>query len=174
MAAAWAIRRAEARDANAMPALENSAGTLFRELPALAWLADGEDLPVERYRELIASGASWVAVDTGDKPVAFLAGSIEADALHIWELGVRRDLQRLGIGRALLRAAIEEARARSLTGVTLATFREVAWNAPFYERLGFKTLAGDAIDARLQRVLKADAERGLPPGARCAMRFELS
>jgi GNAT superfamily N-acetyltransferase len=170
----WAIRRAEAEDADALPALENSAGTVFRDIPALAWLADGEDLPVERYREFIAGGASWVAVDMNDKPIAFLSGSIEGDALHIWELGVRRDLQRLGIGRALLHAAIREARCRDLVSVTLTTFREVPWNAPFYERLGFERLVGEAIGDRLKRVLRADAERGLPVDARCAMRLWLS
>ena len=95
----WSIRAAEARDAEALPTLENSAGTLFRSFPSLEWLADSEDLPVERYRELIAQGANWVAVDPDERPIAFLCGSVEEDELHIWELGVRRDLQRFGIGR---------------------------------------------------------------------------
>lgn len=169
----WSIRAAEARDAEALPTLENSAGTLFRSFPSLEWLADSEDLPVERYRELIAQGANWVAVDPDERPIAFLCGSVEEDELHIWELGVRRDLQRFGIGRSLLLAAIHEARWRSLAAVTLTTFRDVPWNAPFYARLGFEQLAGEAIGNRLERVLRADAERGLPIHDRCAMRLRL-
>lgn len=169
----WAIRQAQAQDAEALPALENSAGTLFRDLPSWAWLTEGEDLPVERYHELIAGGASWVAVDAGKRAIGFLAASLEEDALHVWELGVHRDFQRRGIGRALLNVAIQEARARGLEGVTLTTFREIAWNAPFYERLGFERLTGEAIGARLERVLQAEAQRGLPPDARCAMRLVL-
>jgi GNAT superfamily N-acetyltransferase len=169
----WAIRPAEIGDAEALPALENSAGTLFRDLPAWAWLADGEDLPAARYRELIAGGASWVAADKTNQPVAFLSASIEGDALHIWEFGVRRDHQRRGIGHALLDTAIRQARRRGLTAVTLTTFREIPWNAPFYERLGFEPLADAAIGARLAQIMQADAERGLPADARCAMRLRL-
>jgi GNAT superfamily N-acetyltransferase len=168
------IRAAEARDAEALPTLENSAGTLFRNFPSLEWLADGEDLSVDRYRELIAAGASWVVVDPDDQPIAFLSGTVEENDLHIWELGVRRDLQRFGIGRNLLLAAIRDARRHSLAAVTLTTFRDVPWNAPFYARLGFECLAGEAIGDRLERVLSADATRGLPMHARCAMRLRLS
>ncbi|HEY8125468.1 MAG TPA: GNAT family N-acetyltransferase [Methylocystis sp.] len=172
--AIWLIRVAEARDAEALPTLENSAGALFRSFPSLEWLADGEDLSVGRYRELIAAGASWVAIDPDDRPIAFLSGSIEENDLHIWELGVRRDLQRFGIGRNLLLAAIRDARCRRLAAVTLTTFRDVPWNAPFYARLGFESLAGEAIGDRLERILRADARRGLPMHARCAMRLRLS
>lgn len=167
------IRLAEARDADAMPSLENSAGTLFREIPALAWLADGADLPAERYRDLIAEGASWVIADSDDRPVAFLSASREADALHIWEIGVRRDLQRRGLGRRLCVHAIETARHWGLAAITLTTFRDVPWNAPFYARLGFKTLEGSAMDARLAALLETEAEHGLPTHLRCAMRLGL-
>lgn len=78
---AFQIRLAEARDAEAMTSLENSAGALSREIPALAWLADGEDLAAERYRDLIAGGASWVIAGADDRPVAFLSASREANAI---------------------------------------------------------------------------------------------
>jgi GNAT superfamily N-acetyltransferase len=156
-----------------LPGLENSAGTLFETWPALAWLAGGADWPVARYRELVDQGASWVAVDGQDRPIAFLATSIEEDALHIVELGVRRDLQHRGIGRALLAEAIADARERGLAAVTLTTFRDVPWNAPFYARLGFEQLSGSSIGVRLEHVLREEAERGLPVETRCAMRLRL-
>lgn len=171
---AFQIRLAEARDAEAMTSLENSAGALFREIPALAWLADGEDLPAERYRDLIAGGASWVIAGADDRPVAFLSASREADALHIWEIGVRRDLQRRGLGRRLCMHAIETARQWGFVAITLTTFRDVPWNAPFYTRLGFETLEGSAMDARLAALLETEAERGLSIHLRCAMRLGLS
>jgi GNAT superfamily N-acetyltransferase len=171
----WAliVRPAEERDLDALQALENSAGMLFREIPTLAWLADGEDLPISRYRELLADGASWVAVDEGDRPIGFLCASIETDALHIWEVGVRRDWQRQGIGRSLIVRAIHAARRSDLPAVTLTTFRDVPWNAPFYANLGFETLAGTQVGNRLKALLSAEVDCGLPLESRCAMRLKL-
>lgn len=170
---ALTVRPAEERDLEALPALENSAGMLFREIPALAWLADGEDLSISRYRELLADGASWVAVDAEDRPIGFLCASIETDALHIWEVGVRRDLQRLGVGRGLIVRAIQAARRNALPAVTLTTFRDVPWNAPFYAKLGFETLAGAEVGDRLEALLIAEVDRGLLLESRCAMRLKL-
>jgi ribosomal protein S18 acetylase RimI-like enzyme len=62
---------------------------------------------VERYRELIAQGTSWVAVDSHDQPIGFLSAEILTDELHIWELAVRLDQQRSGHGRALIARAID-------------------------------------------------------------------
>ncbi len=139
----------------------------------LAWVADGDNLSSARYRNLIIAGNCWVAADKSDRPVAFLAASIEGDSLHIWELGVRSDLQRLGIGSALLDQAIRAGRHQGLAAVTLTTFRGIPWNAPFYERLGFMTLDEGTMDERLAGLLREDAERGLPMQLRCAMRLAL-
>jgi len=167
----YAMRRARARDAELLPAVEHSAGTLFASWSALAWIAEGEDLPVERYREVIAKDTSWVTVDADDRPLAFLIASVEDDALHIWELGVHRNHQRQGIGRMLLAEAIAEARRRELRAVTLTTFRNVPWNEPFYAAHGFERPSGAALGERLERALREDAERGLPAHTRCAMRL---
>jgi ribosomal protein S18 acetylase RimI-like enzyme len=95
------IRIARQSDAAAFPAIENSAGQLFRVIPDLAWIADGEDLSEAQYRALISKGASWVATDPQDRPIGFLAADIQDGALHIWEFAVAWDQQRRGIGRAL-------------------------------------------------------------------------
>src|SRR4051794_22804470 len=87
------IRLAEDKDAGTLPAVERSAGMLFRSVPDLAWIADGDDLPAERYRELIAKRASWVQVERDDYPIAFLSAEIEGAELHIWELAVSFDRQ---------------------------------------------------------------------------------
>jgi GNAT superfamily N-acetyltransferase len=48
------------------------------------------------------------------------------------------------IGAALLDAVAERARAAGLDGLSLSTFREAPWNAPYYRRLGFVEVAGGA------------------------------
>lgn len=167
------IRLACEGDAVALPAIERSAGELFRAIADLAWVADDDDQSVERHRDLIGKGACRVAVDGSDRPVAFLSAEILGDELHIWEFAVRRDRQGRGIGRALLEEAVADARARGLAALTLTTFRDVAWNQPFYARLGFRTLDAADIGERLGNVLRREAEHGLPEARRCAMRLSL-
>jgi GNAT superfamily N-acetyltransferase len=168
------IRPTRDSDAERLPEIERSAGERFRDIPELAWLADGEDWSVEWHRERIAKGACWVWVDGEDQPVAFLAGEVADGALYICELAVLLDFQSAGIGRALITEAEAWARRQGLSALTLTTFRDVAWNEAFYARLGFRTLEGHEIGERLGEQLRLQAEAGLPRERRCAMRLDLS
>ncbi len=49
--------------------------------------------------------------------------------------------QQRGIGGGLMRACMIDARNSGFCALTLTTFRDVAWNAPFYSRLGFFEVA---------------------------------
>lgn len=169
----FAIRPTRAEDAPFLPAVERSAGDLFRTIPGLEWIADGDDLSVERYLEIIAHGASWVAESPDGSILAFLCAQVMGEALHIWEFGVALDQQRRGIGRALMGEAIGFARRGALRSITLTTFRDVAWNEPAYHRVGFATLPPDQLDERLSAILLREGEAGLPPEQRCAMRLVL-
>ena len=164
------IRTARVTDAEWFPALEHSAGESFRVIPELAWIADGGDRSANWYRETVARGASWLAVEHGDR-VGFLVAEVFGGELHIWEFAVCQDRQRRGIGRALFAAALAGARARELDAITLTTFRDVPWNEALYRRLGFVTLDRGRAGARLEAVLAAEIERGLPAERRCAMRL---
>ncbi len=68
----------------------------------------------------------------------------------------------------LLERVIESARQMGYPAVTLTTFREVPWNAPFYTRLGFAMLD----ELTLPAGLAAKREQGDParPAARVALR----
>ncbi|MFJ2995209.1 GNAT family N-acetyltransferase [Pandoraea sp. NPDC087047] len=167
------IRIATPGDAPALPPVDRSAGELFRSLPELAWLADGEGMPVARHRELIERGVVWVAVDHDDRPVAFLEAEVFGDELHVWEVSVHRDWQLRGLGRALMTAAAEHAMRTGLAALTLTTFRDVPWNGPFYTRLGFAPIAAPDLSERLRQVLGHEVAAGLPAGRRCAMRQTL-
>ncbi|HEV2567334.1 GNAT family N-acetyltransferase [Sphingomonas sp.] len=166
------IRIAKAEDAAALPAIERAAGALFRALPDLAWIADGEPMAEAAYRLLIAQGHCWVAGEK-DRLVGFLAAERAGPELHIVELSVLPEKQGIGIGRALIQAALTRAENDALTGVTLTTFRDVPWNAPFYARLGFKEVPPRALNARLAGIRAKESRQGLPAERRCAMRFPL-
>jgi GNAT superfamily N-acetyltransferase len=126
----------------------------------------------EAYEPLLAAGLVWVAQARG-APVGFAACEAFDDALHLWELAVRRERQGRGLGRALVAACIAEARIRGLPGVTLTTFRDIAWNAPFYAGCGFVEVPAGALNPRLSGALEAEGRRGLDMANRCAMRLTL-
>jgi GNAT superfamily N-acetyltransferase len=168
------LRIAREGDAEALPDIEQSAGEAYRGIAELAWIADDDNQTVERHRELIAKGTCWVAVDRDDRSVAFLSAEIQDDTLHIWELDVRLDRQRSGIGRALLEKAIADATERRLVALTLTTFRNVIWNAPFYQTVGFQVLDDAEAGERLCQILRREIEHGMPPSRRCAMRLVLN
>lgn len=164
---------AHAADAPFLPAIERSAGEAFRAIDDLAWIADAEDLSVDRYAALIAGGAAWVATDETGDIAGFVCGEVFGDALHIWEMSVRRDRQQAGLGRRLLATATSWAAAARLSAVTLTTFRGVAWNEPFYRRAGFRMLPDHDLTQRLAETLRAEIANGLPGDRRCAMRLDL-
>lgn len=164
------FRRAIEADADVIPELEQSAGLLFRTDQELAWLADADNLPADRYREIIAEGWSWIAENIEGHATAFLAATLEDRELHIWELGVRIECQLRGIGRQLMQRLIAQATQGRISAVTLTTFRDLPWNMPFYQSIGFEPVAPENLDPRLAALLAAEIKKGLPAARRCAMR----
>ena len=73
---------------------------------------------------------------------------------HLEQLSVHPDHAGHGIGRALLRAGCDWAAAHGYAEITLATYRDVPWNGPFYASEGF--VERGAVDDFLRA-------HGLPP-----------
>jgi len=159
------VRRARLEDIAALPAVERSAAEAFRTT-AHAWVADDAVTTSDAYPPLVFAGLLWVAEAAGEI-IGFINTNAATDALHVAELAVALPHQRRGIGRQLVQAAIQSARACGLPAVTLTTFRDVVFNAPFYRGLGFAVL--DAPPPRLQAILSVEQARGLRN--RCAMQL---
>ena len=77
--------------------------------------------------------------------------------------------QRRGIGSALVRACLIDARNAGFAAVTLTTFRDVPWNGPFYVGLGFEEVTALDAHPRLAGELAVEADSGLPVKHRLAM-----
>lgn len=75
-----------------------------------------------------------------DPPVGFASVEIVDGTPHIWQLSVLPFFSRLGIGTALVEGVCDWATSHGYGAVTLTTYRDVPWNAPFYHRLGFRAL----------------------------------
>ncbi|SUI85531.1 Predicted acetyltransferase [Serratia marcescens] len=115
----------------------------------------------------------WRKATTASAPV-FIAVLAQEEDWHIAELSVAGAWQRQGVGRRLIGAVAEEAKRRGAGRLTLTTFIEVPWNAPYYRRLGFRPLDDARLTVALRRHLDEDLAHGFAVGSRCAMEFTLS
>lgn len=113
---------------------------------------------------------SWLAL-ADDRPVGFILAEAHPSSLFIVELSVHLDRQGRGLGRQLIARAAAHARSLGLNSLTLTTFRDVPWNAPFYRRLGFEMLT--TLTPELRQKREEETAHGLAYGSRCAMRLPL-
>ncbi|HDR2864445.1 TPA: GNAT family N-acetyltransferase [Enterobacter asburiae] len=158
-------------DVACLPAIERAAGQRFRDYPELAWLADSDGISVEQHLGFAERGLSLLAL-ADEQPVGFLLAQEHPLSLFIVELSVHLAWQGQGVGRQLIACAGEHARTLGLTSLTLTTFRDVPWNAPFYARLGFERV--DALTPELRQKREEEAAHGFAHDSRCAMRLPLS
>ena len=164
----WTLRLAKAEDAEQMPAIEAAAGALFATDPELAKLDIFDDgWEPDELRKMIRRGHCLVS-HVAEELAGFLIAEPHKRELHIWEMDVHPRFQRRGIGAGLLRACQIDARNAGFRALTLTTFRDLAWNAPFYTGLGFVE-ADPQAHPRLAEYLSEEAENGLPAERRCAM-----
>jgi GNAT superfamily N-acetyltransferase len=153
-----------------LPAIERRACELFREVPLVAdlplYLTPARDFDAAR-----RGGTLWVARSARGAPIGFALVERAGQEWHLQEMDVLPEHGRRGIGRALLQAVCAWVVAQGQRTLTLTTFRDVPWNAPFYERAGFRPLALAELTDALRQRLAEEAAHGLPPHTRVAMRW---
>jgi GNAT superfamily N-acetyltransferase len=112
-------------------------------LDAFAYMQGRIDPPSSALRMTAASLAEEAAAGTllvaecGGELVGCALVRPKGDALYVAKLAVRPDLQGRGVGRALMAAARDEARARGLAALELQTRIELIENHAAFARLGF-------------------------------------
>jgi GNAT superfamily N-acetyltransferase len=133
---AFFIRSARAEDLPLLGPLELRAAERFRDSNH-AYACDLPPFDTKQLAELQRAGTVWIAAGELDEPVGFaIAGRLGADA-YLHELDVDPTFARRGVGKALIHRVARWARDCGDTSLVLATFRDVPWNGPYYERLGF-------------------------------------
>ncbi|MCX2924521.1 GNAT family N-acetyltransferase [Streptomyces sp. NEAU-W12] len=163
------IRLAAPDELSALQEIERAAGAPFRTL-GMPEIADDEPpapAALDHYRR---AGRCWVAADERDRPAAYLIAEPVDDALHVEQVSVHPRAARRGVGRSLIAHAAGQARAQDLPALTLTTFADVPWNAPYYARLGFRTLAEADLPPGLRRIRAEEGARGLDRWPRVCMR----
>ncbi|WP_280437581.1 GNAT family N-acetyltransferase [Nocardia carnea] len=161
------IREAIATDIPRLQEIEVRAGEPFAAVGMDA-VAGDEPLSAEVLGAFVLDGRAWVWVH-GGVPVGYLIVSVVDGNAHIDQVSVLPGYRGQRIGRRLIDRAVRWAAERGLPAITLTTFTEVAWNGPYYARLGFRYL--DAADETpgLRAVRAAEIAHGLDRWPRACM-----
>lgn len=166
------IRAARYGDLAVLRDIERAAGSWFREI-GMPEIADDEPLSLDELARYQEDNRAWVAADAADVPVAYLIADVVDGDLHVEQVSVHPRAARRGIGRTLLDHAAAAAAGRGLRGLTLTTFAEVPWNAPYYARCGFRVLDDSELSPGMRAVREREVAHGLHRWPRVYMRRDL-
>ncbi|MFG3227487.1 GNAT family N-acetyltransferase [Kitasatospora sp. NPDC048194] len=165
------IRTAVDDDLALLVDLERAAGAPFAAI-GMPEIAEDEPPAPEELAHYLRHGVALVA-QVPDGPIAgYLLAEPVDGALHIEQVSVHPDHARRGIGRALIEHLAEH-RSAGAPALTLTTFADVPWNAPYYVRCGFRPLADHELTPGLRRIRRREADHGLDRWPRICMRRDL-
>lgn len=154
------IRLAEPADLPRLQQIEVAAGSAFRSV-GMDGIADDPPPEIAWFEQYRAAGQLWVWAERAEPAAAFCAAEIVDGNAHIEQVSVHPDHARRRLGAQLIDHIAEWARDRGLPEITLTTFVEVPWNAPYYTRLGFRPVADEDLGPGLRAVRAHEAGRGL-------------
>jgi len=148
--------------------IEQDASRLFSGTRHEAETSAG-GLPASRFKVAMDQHLVWsVQSGTGYILGFGLVIWLESGA-HLHELSVRRDWTGRGIGSRLLARIVKELASRGHESLTLSTFTDVPWNAPFYAKHGFQPTQEHEIPPALGAIRRSEARGGLNMAYRVLM-----
>ncbi|WP_344524626.1 GNAT family N-acetyltransferase [Streptomyces albiaxialis] len=166
------IRAGHRHDLAALQDIERAAGRWFRDI-GMDEIAEDEPPALDTLDGYARAGGLWVAEGPDGGPVAYaMVEKVDGNA-HIEQISVHPDHARRGIGRALIEHIAERAAGDHAPALTLTTFTDVPWNAPYYERCGFRTLSEPELTPGLREIRRVESEHGLDRWPRVCMRRDL-
>lgn len=166
------IRSADMRDIPDIISIETAAGERFRAV-GMDEIADDEPLHPQHLAMYIMAEHAWVAVDADDRPIAYLLLKIVDHHPHIEQVSVHPAFEHQGIGRALLDHVSAWGRSLGFRRCTMTTFENVPWNAPYYERIGFRKLEDHEIGRGMYSLCDEEEAQGLTRWPRVLMGRDL-
>jgi GNAT superfamily N-acetyltransferase len=149
--------------------IERDAGRAFAAI-GMAEIAADEPPSLVELEPFRANGRAWVAVDAQDRPIAYLLSSVVDGCAHIDQVSVASAHARRGLGAALIEHLAAIARAEGRPALTLTAFRDVPWNAPYYERLGFVVVEPAHQGPELAAIVRRESATIPSNARRVAMR----
>lgn len=172
MSGGFAVRAGALADIAALQAIEVAAASRFR---AIGWneIADSEPTPREVLIDRMNDGRLIVA-EAKDGPVGFACWRPLATSAYLEEIDVDPGWQGKGVGAALIEAVANAAVTAGFGELVLSTFRDVAWNGPWYGRRGFVAIADGEIGPELVAIREKHVAAGLDESRRQFMRRPLA
>lgn len=154
----YTISPATHDDVSALVQIDRAAATLFAPTGLLSPSALFDYVPATVFSDALAIGHVHVMRDGDAQPVGFTLTSGRGRGLYLDQISVHPDHGRQGLGRSLMLRVLQNAEERHLPIVTLSTFRDVPWNAPFYASMGFKEIVRDKLDPFMLEIERAQSE----------------
>ena len=114
-----------------------------------------------------------MAADDDDRPIAYLLSMAVDDCAHIDQVSVEPGHARRGIGAALIDHLASIARDEGRPALSLTTFVDVPWNAPYYARLGFDVVQPAAYGPQLAELVAHEAQTIPGDAPRVVMRRDV-
>ncbi|HEY0094433.1 MAG TPA: GNAT family N-acetyltransferase [Archangium sp.] len=168
----YTLRRARPEELAVLPDIEHLAAQQFLQ-SAHPFIAQAEAQTLEQLQEYQRHGGVWVAATAQGSLAAFTLCKEVDGAAYIAELDVHPAHARQGLGRALFEVVKRQARERGYRAMRLTTFRDVPWNAPNYERWGFRVMRDDEVGPGLRAIRERETRAGLPAASRVCMELPL-
>jgi GNAT superfamily N-acetyltransferase len=173
----YRIRLVRQSEVALLPDIERAAASLFETYAGELgvdprWLTQVKLL--EELLEAHDDGRLLVAVQDDSEEIVGFALMVDLGLFaHLEELDVHPDHARKGLGTALIEAACAWGYTHGFSFVTLSTFRDVPWNAPFYARHGFTIVQPDDQPPELVQIVEREKKAGLRTELRVIMQREV-
>ena len=150
------IRLATESDLPRFVEIERAAGQAFARVGMAAVAADDPGT-VEELEPYQRDGRAWASVDDDDDvPHAYLIADVVDGCGYLAQVSVHPDHAGRRLGRALIENAHVWAAHQGLPAMTLTAFAVVPWNAPYYERLGYRMILPADITPGLAEIRRQE------------------
>jgi predicted N-acetyltransferase YhbS len=164
------IRPARFEELPMLSQIEQSAARLFLDTP-YAFLVNDDPLSLDFVQQQFRAGRVWVAVDCHEIVVGYAIAREVDNTLYLQQIDVEPLHGRRGIGSALITTVCDWAQQQGYEIVSLSTFREILWNAPFYSKLGFHPVDEAELTTGFQQIRLQELAAGLPVFDRVIMYY---
>jgi GNAT superfamily N-acetyltransferase len=163
------IRRPQREELETLRGIERDAARAFAAI-GMPEIAFDEPFSIVELEVFRSAGRAWVTVDAQDRPLAYLLSALVDDCARVEQVSVSPAHGRRGLGAALIDHLQAHAAAANRPAVTLTAFRDVAWNAPYYARLGFVVIGPSDQGPELRALIEHETSSIPTDAPRVAMR----
>ncbi len=163
----YLIRPARAEDLESLPAIERAASQVFRGTKHEGF-AQASDMELADFEHWFEHGAIWVAETEGTLVGFAVAEELDGEGF-LTEMDVLPEHTRNGLGRRFIQLVREWGAAQGHREIRLITCSDIPWNAPYYQRVGFRIMQESELSPVLLREREEDEEDWFDEGDRVLM-----